>query len=199
MRNAGVWAYGIVNLTHILGVSSLFGAVLVLDLRLLGFWRSVPLASIARPTVPVATIGFIVAATSGLCLISTNGSEYAGNPFLLIKFPAIVIGVLNVTALGRPAGVERARCENALDDGTASVGRFRRRFTAVVVDGDWSRQAHRVRVVFTPGGANEEGHVRCPELRLDSNARRRGRGAVDRGALRAGANTTQGHADLHGP
>ena len=82
MRNAGVWTYGIVNLTHILGVSSLFGAVLVLDLRLLGLWRSVPLASIARPTVPIATTGFIVAATSGLCLISTNGSEYIGNPFL---------------------------------------------------------------------------------------------------------------------
>src|SRR6187200_2073986 len=101
MRNAGVWAYGIVNLTHILGVSSLFGAVLVLDLRLLGFWRSVPLAFIARPTVPIATIGFIVAATSGLCLISTNGSEYVGNPFLLIKFPAIVLGVVNVAVLSQ--------------------------------------------------------------------------------------------------
>jgi len=101
MRNAGVWTYGIVNLTHILGVSSLFGAILVLDLRLLGLWRSVPLGSIARPTVPVATIGFLVAATSGLCLISTNGSEYVGNPFLLIKFPAIFIGLLNVAALSR--------------------------------------------------------------------------------------------------
>jgi len=101
MRNAGVWTYGIVNLTHILGVASLFGAILVLDLRLLGLWRSVPLGSIARPTVPVATIGFLVAATSGLCLISTNGSEYVGNPFLLIKFPAIFIGLLNVAALSR--------------------------------------------------------------------------------------------------
>jgi len=101
MRNAGVWSYGIVNLTHILGVSSLFGAVLVLDLRLLGLWRSIPLASIARPTVPIATTGFIVAATSGLCLISTNGSEYIGNPFLLIKFPAIFVGLLNVAVLSR--------------------------------------------------------------------------------------------------
>ncbi len=75
MRNAGVWTYGIVNLIHILGIASLFGAVLVLDLRLIGFWRSVPLGSIARPTVPIATTGFIVAATSGICLISTNGSE----------------------------------------------------------------------------------------------------------------------------
>ncbi len=101
MRNAGVWTYGIVNLTHILGVSSLFGAVLVLDLRLLGLWRGVPLASIARPTVPIATVGFIVAATSGICLITTNGSEYVGNPFLLIKFPAIFAGLINVAVLSR--------------------------------------------------------------------------------------------------
>jgi hypothetical protein len=101
MRNAGVWTYGIVNLTHILGVSSLFGAVLVLDLRLLGAWRRVPLASIARPTVPVATGGFLVAALSGMCLIATNATEYIGNPFLLVKFPAIAIGLLNVAVLGR--------------------------------------------------------------------------------------------------
>lgn len=113
MRNAGVWAYGIVNLTHILGVSSLFGAVLVLDLRLLGVWRSIPVASIARPTVPIATAGFIVAATSGLCLIATNGSEYIGNPFLLIKFPAIFVGLINVAVLSRvPAW--RARDSRAL-------------------------------------------------------------------------------------
>jgi hypothetical protein len=101
MRSAGVWAYGIVNLTHILGVSSLFGAILVLDLRLLGMWRSIPVAAIARPTVPIATTGFIVAAASGICLISTNGSEYIGNPFLLIKFPAIFVGLINVAVLSR--------------------------------------------------------------------------------------------------
>jgi len=101
MRNAGVWTYGIVNLTHILGVSSLFGSVLVLDLRLIGLWRRVPLGAIARPTVPIATGGFIVAVTSGVCLITTNGSEYVGNPFLLIKFPAIFLGVVNVAILSR--------------------------------------------------------------------------------------------------
>lgn len=123
MRNAGVWAYGIVNLTHILGVSSLFGAVLVLDLRLLGLWRSVPLGSIARPTVPIAAIGFIVAATSGLCLISTNGSEYVGNPFLLIKFPAIFVGVLNVAVLSRlPAWTDRdARAPSAAEQRQLSI------------------------------------------------------------------------------
>ncbi len=108
MRESGVWTYGIVNLTHILGVASLFGALLVLDLRLLGVWRKVALPEIARPTVPVATTGFTVAATSGICLVATNATEYVGNPFLYIKFPAIVLGLVNVAALNLlPAWKER--------------------------------------------------------------------------------------------
>ena len=103
MRNSGVWTYGIVNLTHILGVGSLFGSVLLLDLRLLGAWRGVPLSSIARPTVPIATTGFLVAAASGVCLAATNATEYIGNPFLLIKFPAIAVGLGNVAVLSRLA------------------------------------------------------------------------------------------------
>ena len=99
MRGSGVWTYAIFNLAHILGVASLFGSILVLDLRLLGVWRNIALVAIAGPVVPVATIGFAIAATSGVCLLSTNGSEYIGNPFLYIKFPAIALGILNVAAL----------------------------------------------------------------------------------------------------
>jgi hypothetical protein len=88
-----------VNLVHILGVASLFGAILILDLRLLGLWRSVNLAAIRKTTVPVATTGFIIAAISGVCLLATKATEYAGNPFLYIKFPAIGLGILNVAAL----------------------------------------------------------------------------------------------------
>ena len=99
MRESGVWTYGAVNLAHILGISSLFGAVLVLDLRLLGVWRSIPLAVITRPIVPVAGVGFAVAVTSGVCMLTANATEYVGNPFFYIKFPAIAVGFLNVAAL----------------------------------------------------------------------------------------------------
>jgi hypothetical protein len=99
MRSAGVWTYGVVNLTHILGVSSLFGSILVLDLRLLGVWRHISIPSISGPAVPVGGIGFLLAAVSGICMLATNGTEYVGNPFLYIKFPAIGLGLLNVVAL----------------------------------------------------------------------------------------------------
>lgn len=104
MRESGLWTYGVVNLIHILGVASLFGAVLVLDLRLVGFWRNVPLTAIAGPTVPVATAGFAVAATSGICLLATRATEYIGNPFLYIKFPAIALALLNVAVLQSLSG-----------------------------------------------------------------------------------------------
>jgi hypothetical protein len=99
MRESGVWMYGVVNLVHILGVASLFGAVLVLDLRLLGLWRSVTLAAISKPTVPVAAAGFVIAVISGVGLLATKATEYIDNPFLYIKFPAIGLGILNVIAL----------------------------------------------------------------------------------------------------
>lgn len=99
MRESGVWTYGVVNLVHILGVSSLFGAVLVLDLRLLGAWSKVALPAISRPTVPVAATGFAIAVVSGVCLLATQATEYVDNPFLYIKFCAIALGMLNVAAL----------------------------------------------------------------------------------------------------
>jgi hypothetical protein len=101
MRESGVWIYGVVNLVHILGIASLFGAVLVLDLRLLGFWRNVTLPAIVQPTVPVAATGFAIAVLSGVCLMATKATDYVGNPFLYIKFPAIGLGLVNVAVLSR--------------------------------------------------------------------------------------------------
>lgn len=101
MRESGVWTYGILNLGHILGISTLFGSLLILDLHLLGLWRRVPIAALSRATVPVAQVGFTVAAVSGICMVSTNGTEYIGNPFFMIKFPAIGLGLVNVWALSR--------------------------------------------------------------------------------------------------
>jgi hypothetical protein len=99
MRDSSPWTYPIVNLSHVLGIASLFGSTLIIDLRLLGLWRSVPLAPLSAAVVPVAKTGFVVAATSGAGLLATNATEYAGNPFLLVKFSAIALGLLNVLAL----------------------------------------------------------------------------------------------------
>jgi hypothetical protein len=75
--------------------------VLVLDLRLLGFWRGIALRAIVQPTVPVAAIGFGIAVLSGVGLLATQATDYVGNPFLYIKFPAIGLGLVNVVVFSR--------------------------------------------------------------------------------------------------
>ena len=96
MRETGVWTYALVNLAHILGISLLFGSVVVLDLRLLGLWRWIPLDQMARPTTAVAGAGFAVAVLTGPALLATKATEYVGNPFLPIKLVAIVLGIINI-------------------------------------------------------------------------------------------------------
>lgn len=101
MRDSGPWTYPVVNLFHILGVATLFGAVLILDLRLLGVWRRAPLLPITAAAAPVAMAGFALAASSGVCLLAANAVEYENNPFLLVKFGAIGLGLVNAVALRR--------------------------------------------------------------------------------------------------
>lgn len=99
MRESGVWTYAVVNLMHLLGIATLFGAVLTIDLRLLGLWPRIPITALAGPAEQLASVGLAVAVTSGICLLATNGTEYAGNPFLPIKFSAIGAGLANVAIL----------------------------------------------------------------------------------------------------
>ena len=100
-RSLGVWSYGVINLVHILGIIALFGSILILDLRLLGAWRQIPLAVLSRPTTRMAQIGFVLAVCSGIPMISVKSTDYIGNPFLLIKFPAIALALVNVWLVHR--------------------------------------------------------------------------------------------------
>jgi hypothetical protein len=98
---SSIWIYPLINAGHIIGLALLFGAIVPLDLRLLGAWRSVPLGSIARPVLPVATAGFFIAVGSGICMLATNGTEYIGNPFLPLKFGFIGLGLINVAVVNQ--------------------------------------------------------------------------------------------------
>lgn len=115
IRASGVWTYGIINLIHILGIALLFGSVVILDLRLMG-WRSChSLGVVAGITVPIAQVGFALAAFAGIALLATNASEYIGNPFLPIKFVAVGLALVNVAVLSRlPAWKAREQTSSTI-------------------------------------------------------------------------------------
>ncbi|HEY0893181.1 MAG TPA: DUF6644 family protein [Cellvibrio sp.] len=112
VRDLGGWGYALINLTHILGVAVLFGSVLILDLRLLGWRRQIPLDAIASSTLPLVKFGFVIAVASGIGLLSANASDYAANPFLLIKFIALVLTLVNAYLIRQiPAWQARRQIE----------------------------------------------------------------------------------------
>ena len=87
------------NLFHIIGIAGLFGAICVLDMRLLGVWRSIPLGMISRPAVNVAGTGLCLAVLTGIPMLATKAVEYADNPFLWPKFFFIALALANLAAL----------------------------------------------------------------------------------------------------
>ncbi|TCH98363.1 DUF2214 domain-containing protein [Roseococcus sp. SYP-B2431] len=99
--------YVLINAMHIAAVGLLLGSIVTLDLRLLGLFRSYPIAHLAPPLVRVATAGLLVAAITGLLLFSTRPATYAANPAFLAKLALIVVGLLNVAFLRlRPRWME---------------------------------------------------------------------------------------------
>ena len=85
---------------------------MILDLRLLGVWRDTPLVALSTAAASVATVGFALAVPTGIGLLATKATEYVGNPFIYIKFPAIAVGLLNALALRlTPAWRARGRRE----------------------------------------------------------------------------------------
>lgn len=82
---------------HMLGTLMLVGAVLPLNLRLIGFWRSAPLADLARVLGQTAFVGLLLALASGIALMSTRPVAIAGDPAFQAK--AVLLAALAVNAL----------------------------------------------------------------------------------------------------
>ena len=94
-----VWAYPLVNTEHILGVALLVGAMLPLDLRLLGAWRSVPLAPLWRVLTRTAGAGLGLAMVCGTLLFITRATEYASSGLFISKMVVVGVGTANAVAL----------------------------------------------------------------------------------------------------
>jgi hypothetical protein len=98
LRNSR-WTYATVNASHIVGIALLFGAIVPLDLRLMGCWRSVPIQTLARILVPVAAGGLALAIAAGVLLFATRAGEYAALTLFWVKLALIFCGIGNALLL----------------------------------------------------------------------------------------------------
>jgi len=89
-------AYLFVNAAHIVGIALLIGAILPLDLRLIGCFQTVPVSVIGPFLSRVAAAGATWAALTGLWLFSVKPSEYLANTAFLTKMALLTIAIGNI-------------------------------------------------------------------------------------------------------
>ncbi|AOB25431.1 MULTISPECIES: hypothetical protein [Bordetella] len=89
------WAYPVVNLAHLLGLVLLVGAMLLLDLRLLGLGRRFALADVSAVLTPLAAGGLLLQLASGALLFSADAAPLSGNALMQYKAAGIALGVAN--------------------------------------------------------------------------------------------------------
>ena len=97
-RNAR-WGYALLNATHIFGVALLVGATVPMNLRLLGWWASIPRANVIRVLVPVAATGLVLAILAGVLLFSVGAQEYADLEIFQVKIVLVVVGSISAVFL----------------------------------------------------------------------------------------------------
>lgn len=97
MRHS-LWTYPIVEIVHISGFVILVGAVVLFDLRLLGFSRTVSVRSLERHLLPWAWVAFLLIVPSGVAMLSAHATEFAANPAFRVKLALIAFAGLNALA-----------------------------------------------------------------------------------------------------
>ncbi len=99
------WLYPAVEILHILGFCALVGAAALFDLRLLGISRQIPVQQMAAHLLPVAWVGFALAAPSGFLLLLPDAQSIGVSPIFLGKMALIGLAGLNAwvfhTRVGR--------------------------------------------------------------------------------------------------
>lgn len=101
------WGYPIMLCAHAVGMAVVVGCLLMINLRVLGFGRSIVLANL-RPLTGVAWGGFAMNALSGLLLYFGNARRLTETPAFQIKMLLLIVGGWMVWLLWRTLGAEPA-------------------------------------------------------------------------------------------
>jgi hypothetical protein len=89
-----IWVFPLFETLHFMGLCVMFGGLLVIDLRVLGIARFIPMRP-ALSFTPLIIGAFVVVVFTGFAFFASNPFNYAPNTAFRIKMALIVLGGLN--------------------------------------------------------------------------------------------------------
>lgn len=92
-----LWAFPTIETIHVIALVTVFGTIMIMDLRLLGFTSTnVPVSRISADTLKWTWAAFVLAAVTGTLLFISKASSYMVNPFFLSKMGVLAAAGLNM-------------------------------------------------------------------------------------------------------
>ena len=91
-RGESLWGWPFALTIHALGTAIVIGFIFIFGLRLLGFFRTIPLTSLSR-LFPIVWVAVVLQFLSGFTLWMTKPSKYLSDGAFLIKFTLVIIGL----------------------------------------------------------------------------------------------------------
>lgn len=90
-----LWLYPAVEIVHITGFVLLAGSIAVLDLRLLGLSRRLPVRALAAHVLPWSFGALLLIVPSGLLMFIAHAGDLVGNPAFIAKMALLICAGLN--------------------------------------------------------------------------------------------------------
>jgi hypothetical protein len=90
-----LWLYPSVEIVHIVGIGLLFGSIAVLDVRLLGFSKTMSVRRLARHVLPWTAASFLLIIPSGLLMFVAHATDFISSPVFVIKLCLIMLAGVN--------------------------------------------------------------------------------------------------------
>jgi len=93
---ATAW-FPVMESLHVLSITFMLGAILMVDLRVLGVAACVyPVNQVVREMAPWSAWAFLVANLTGLAMFITRASVHAENPAFQIKMALLLLAGINI-------------------------------------------------------------------------------------------------------
>src|SRR4051812_6672783 len=100
LSSNSIWAYPTVLTLHTFGMMVLVGAALMIDLRLLGFGRGIPLQSM-DPLFRIVWVAFALNAVTGTMLFIADADKRGPELIFWTKLTFVAVGLITAVRLRR--------------------------------------------------------------------------------------------------
>jgi hypothetical protein len=115
-----VWAFPLIEIVHIAAFAAMIGSVLMVELRVFGLRRALPLDELGKLGAAIGVIAFVVIVVSGSLLFLSDAAGYVGNRAFVVKLGLIAVAAVNMLvfhargSLARPDAIAKLQAALSL-------------------------------------------------------------------------------------